>query len=289
MLTLEDSTRNIIYTKGLFAIPPEAFQFNWDILNRIFVSTLNKFERYCPLCKTLVTVGNNPTKMPDDCIYPKAVAFGNNSMIMPQTAAVDSQSWSYDRATKLLSVFTKTGSVSNIQVQYLAKRPSTILTTEMTPFQVFEDESLVNIQLDFVPNLETIYIAKGNSELTVTSRARCCATFEGDFGSAILDLNSLSLQVTQTDTSEGYIDISYDNKYPAYELISEDQDFFELWYAANILTSLGNIKAIVNLDEMPNSISADDLISQGKELMSQVIEGQKERQYWWKGYLGSKV
>lgn len=289
MLTLEDSTRNVIFTKGLFAIPVEAFQFNWEILNRIFTSTMAKFERYCPLCKTIETVGGNPTKMPDDCIYPKAVGFGSNSMIMPQTAAIEPQSWSYNRTTKMLSVFTNTGSVSNLKVQYLAKREKTFSSTEEPLFEVFEDDKFAEVQLSYVPDLESLTISKDGTLLLPSSRNRYCINFTGDNITATLDMTSLILKVEFLENTTGYIDISYDNKYPSYEDIGEDQDFFEMWYAANILSSLGNIKAIVNLDEMPNSVSADDLIGQGKELMSQVIEGQQERQYWWKGYLGSRV
>ena len=44
MLTLEQATYNVVFTKGLFSVPLEAFQFDWAILNRVFVSTFHKYD-----------------------------------------------------------------------------------------------------------------------------------------------------------------------------------------------------------------------------------------------------
>lgn len=289
MLTLEQATQNVIYTKGLFAIPVEAFQFNWDILNRVFVSTFHKYERFCPKLSTIQTGGGNPITMPEDCIYPRAIGFGNSLMIPPQTVAVDRQSWHYDRDTRQLSVFTHTGSSAPFQVQYLARYTPVDITPEVQPFEVFEGETEVEIELPNVPDPATLKISKGSSSLEIKSRDRHCWTFEGTLGTAELDLTSLTLKITQTDTTAGNIEISYTGKYQGFENIGEDEEFFETWYAANILSSLGNIKAIVRMDAMPNDINADGLISQGRELMNNVIEWQKEKQYWWRGYISARV
>jgi len=41
---------------------------------------------------------------------------------------------------------------------------------------------------------------------------------------------------------------------------------------------------------LPNSISADDLIGQGRELMRDVIDWQQSnKSHWWKGYISSRV
>lgn len=286
MISLEQTTNNIIFTKGLFAVPLEAFQFNWDILNRIFVSTFYKYERFCPLTKTIQTNGGSPLKMPDDCIYPRAIGFGNASMIMPQTATVESNNWTYDRATKILSVFTNTNSTSSFKVQYLARHPKVKEHTTIDDYEVFEDECHIEIQLTAVPDISTMSISKGSNTLEVKSRDRFFIHFEGSLGEADLDLSSLKLTIKQTDISAGYILVDYDNKYESFNCITEDLDFFETWYAANLLSSLGNIKAVVKIDAMPNDINADGLLSQGRDLMSIVIDWQKEKQYWWKGWSG---
>ena len=290
MLTLEQATKNVVTTKGLFAIPLEAFFFDWDVLNRVFVSTFKKYERYCPLRRTIQTNGGNPYQMPDDCIYPISIGFGNSSMIPPQTAPVDRQSWSYDRETKRLSVFTNTGSSAAFQVQYLARHGQVEVTPEIEPFEVFDGEETIEIALPSVPNPSSLKIAKGDSDLAIKTRERHSWTLEGSLGTATLDLNSLNLTVKQTDTSAGNIEVSYTSKYKAFDKIDEDDyDFFETWYAGNILTSLGNIKAIVRMDELPNNISADDLISQGKALLDDVKEWQQEKQFWYKGYISSRI
>lgn len=290
MITLEQTTQNVITTKGLFAIPVEAFCFNWDILNRIFVSTFKKYERFCPLRRTIQTFGGNPYKMPDDCIYPISIGFGNASMIPPQTAPVDRQSWSYNRETKLLSVFTNTGSSAAFQVQYLARHGHIEVTPEIEPFEVFDGEETVEIELPSIPNVSTLKISKGDSELAIKSRERHQWTLEGTLGTAVFDLTTRMLTITQTDTSAGSIDIAYTSQYKAFDKIAEDDiDFFETWYAGNILTSLGNIKAVVRMDELPNNISADDLIGQGQKLLEDVKDWQKEKQFWFRGFISSRI
>lgn len=289
MITLEETTRNVIFTKGLFAIPLDAFQFNWDILNRIFVSTFHKYERFCPKLNTLQTSGGNPITMPEDCIYPRSVGFGNQLMIAPQIVTVDSQSWSYDRQTRQLSVFTNTGSSAPFKVQYLARHEQVDITSNIEPMEVFDGETDIEIQLNEVPEVTTLEISKGDSTLKIKSRDRHCWTFEGTLGTAELNLTTLILSIKQTDTSEGYINVSYKGKYKAFDHYSEDLDFFETWYAANILSSLGNIKAIVRMEAMPNDINADNLLSQGERLYEDVKSYQDSKQFWFRGYMGSRV
>lgn len=289
MITLEETTMNVVTTKGLFAIPIEAFQFDWNILNRIFVSTFHKYERFCPQLKTLLTSGGNPTIMPDDCIYPRAVGFGNSSMIMPQTTTVDRQNWSYDRATKKLSVFTNTGTTSQFQVQYLAKHDYILAPVEVDPYETFEGEETVEIQLSTVPNPSTLEISKNGNGLELKTRSKEVWTFEGDLGTAEFNPTELTLTITQTDTSAGDIEISYENQYKAFDFMIDDLDFFETWYAANILSSLGNIKAVLKMDQLPNDINADDLLSQGKSLYEDVKEYQQQKQFWYMGYVSARV
>lgn len=289
MITLEQTTKNIIYTKGLFAIPVNAFQFDWSILNRIFVSTFRKYERFCPLLKTLQTGGGNPITMPEDCIYPRRVGFGNSQMIVPQNANVGSLNFSYDRQTRRLSVFTNTGSIASLQVQYLARYPQIDVEVNMDPYEVFEDEETVELQLTEVPEPSTFKVSKGSSTLEVKSRTRESWTLEGTLGTAELDLSSLILTIEQTDKTAGNIEVSYKGQYKAFDYMDEDLDFFETWYAANILSSLGNIKAILRVDEMPNNINADDLLSQGKSLYEDVKEWQQQKQFWFRGYASAGI
>lgn len=294
MLTFEQATQNVVTTKGLFAIPIEAFQFDWNRLYRIFVSTFHKYERYCPKIKTIQTNGGSPLKMPEDCIYPRAIGFGNSLMIPPQTVAVDRQNWSYDRESRLLSVFTNTSTTSSFKVQYLARYEQVDVQSDIEPIETFEDEEKLEVQLDLIPNVDTLTITKVTSDetLTLTCSKKCkeAIHFSGTLGSAILDLNTLILSICQEDTSAGTINIQYTGKYKAFNAIIDDEDFFETWYAANILSSLGNIKAILRMDILPNSISADDLIGQGRELMRDVIDWQQSnKSHWWKGYISSRV
>lgn len=298
MLTFEQVTQNVVTTKGLFAIPVEAFQFDWDKLYRIFVSTFHKYERYCPRVKTIQTNGGSPLTMPEDCIYPRAIGFGNALMIPPQSVAVDRQNWTYDRATRRLSVFTNTSSTSSFKVQYLARYEQIEAQSEIEPVEVYDDEERVEVQFDLVPNIDTLTITKvvesqeTTEEFTLSCVKRCKdkVCFEGSLGEAKLDMNSLILTIAQQETSAGTINISYTGKYKAFDVLIDDEDFFETWYAANILSSLGNIKAILRMDILPNSISADDLISQGRELMRDVIDWQQSnKSHWWKGYISARV
>lgn len=289
MITLEGTTQSIFYTKGLFSIPIQAFQFDWEKLNRIFLLTFHKYESFCPRLATLQTGGGNPIIMPEDCIYPRAIGFGNSLMIAPQSVCVQSNGWSYDRATRQLSVFTNTGSSASFKVQYLARYPQIEIVPNIDPYEVFDGEEEVSMQLPCVPDLATLQISKGASDLKLIKRDRDYAQFEGSLGAAILDMHSLELKISQEDTSAGVIDISCVGKYKGFDIIRDDEDFFVSWFAANILTSLGNIKAVLKLDEMPNDISADDLISQGKDLMSNVIEWQKEKSAWYRAYMGARV
>lgn len=290
MITLEQTTLNVIATKGLFAIPINAFQFDWDKLNTIFVSTFHKYERYCPRLKTLQNLGGNPVKMPDDCIYPRSIGFGNSSMIMPQTVAVGRQDWSYDRQTKMLSVFTNTGSSAQLKVQYLARHDHILAPVSIEPTEVFDGETEVEIQLETVPNPSTFKVTKGDSELHITSRTRECWTLEGTLGTAEFNLTELTLNITQTDTSAGFINIEYENKYKAFDFMTDDLDFFETWYAANILSSLGAIKAILKMDQLPNDINADSLLSEGRSLYEDVKRWQEaEKTFWWMGYPSART
>ena len=289
MLTLEQATYNVVFTKGLFSVDISAFQFDWAILNRIFVSTFHKYERFCPQLKTVQLNGGNPVKMPDDCLYPRAIGFGNPSMIPPQTVTVDRQSWSYNRQTNVLSVFTNTGSSAPFQVQYIARYSQIDVESDIPPFEVFDGETDIEIHLDNVPNPSTLKISKGESTLEITSRDRYCWKLSGTLGTAELDLTTLTLKIAQTDTTAGEINVAYTGNYKAFDFVTDDVEFFETWYAANILSSLGNIKAVLRVDAMPNDINADNLISQGKELQDRVLDFQKEKSAWWLGYISARV
>ena len=289
MLSLEQATKNVVYTKGLFSVPLEAFQFDWDKLNRIFVSTFHKYERFCPLLKTIQTSGGNPILMPEDCIYPRAIGFGNSSMITPQTVTVGSQDWQYNRETRRLSVFTNTGSSASVQVQYLAKHTPIDTDSDVDPVEVYEGDEEVVAQLNVVPELSTLQILYNGEDAKLTKRTRHKCEFEANWGTATLNLTSLELVAKFESATEGYLDVSFAGKYKAFDVAEDDVDFFENWYAANILSSLGNIKAVVRMEAMPNNINADELQSQGRALLEDVKQWQQEKQHWWKGYMGARV
>jgi len=290
MLTLEQSTLNVIETKGLDSIPLEAFQFNWRKLYNIFNSTFSKFERFCPQVKTIYTNGGNPLIMPDDCIYPRAIGFGNKLMIPPQTVAVDRQNWSYDRRTKELSVFTRTNTVSSFQVQYLAKYADIKQDDVYISYNTLSGESNITIELDLVPEQFSINISKDNVKFELCSKDFNHWYFETDLDKAILNLTTLEINFRLQDASESTISISYTPLYPAKESpMDESLDFFETWYAANILSSLGNIKSVLRMDQLPNDINADSLASQGKELLEDVKNYQKDKQFWFTGYISARI
>lgn len=290
MLTLEQSTANVVTTHGLFAIPLEAFQFDWDKLNRIFMSTFHKYELFCPKLKTIQTGGGNPITMPEDCIYPRAIGFGNSLMIPPQTVAVERQSWSYDRDTRQLCVFTKTASSAPFQVQYLARHSQVEQEVDDESFEIFSEDKEVEVQFSLMPDPSTLQISLGTDTLEIKSQTRDEIELEGTLGTATFNKHSLMLTLTLDGSKSGMLKVTYKSKYKGFDTVTEDDDdFFETWYAANILTSLGNIKAVLKLDEMPNSISADDLISQGRELMNRVVEWQHEKHAWFRGYISARI
>jgi hypothetical protein len=295
VLTLENSVKNVITTKGLFALPLEAFSFNWGRLNQIFTSTLHKFEKFCPIIRTIQTLGGNPIIMPEDCIMPRSVAFGNSLMIPPQAVPVENQSISYNRSTRQLSVFTNTGSSAPFKVQYLGKCIMETITYTEEPYTLFENDKEVEMELQAVPIPNSLSIVNGTNSLSIVSRTieDDIETWilEGTLGTAELNLSSLKLNITLADgiSPLGDINISYIGKYKGTEDLGDDSEFFETWLAGNILTSLGGIKLTARSDKMPNDISADDLKSQGLKLLDMVQDFQKEKSHWWAGLPNARV
>jgi hypothetical protein len=84
-----------------------------------------------------------------------------------------------------------------------------------------------------------------------------------------------------TDTDAEDINVSYTSKYEAVTDLQIGDEAFQTFFGADLLTSIGNIKAVTKFESLPADFTADGLIEVGKTLKEKVEQMKDDRSFWY--------
>ena len=278
MLTLEQATKDIILNNGLHVIPISVFSCNWRQLNQIFKNTVKRFQRFRPVIKEEVMPCNNITgTIIPTALQVKSVSFYSGNMIPSQCVPLNSDEYDFDPQTKKLLAI----GASNFLVRYCAEYTFEKVSIKEDTYYTLEDETDIEIELQSVPDLQTMSVEFGSFPFTAVKRSGDMIMFEGDAGKAVLMLNTLKMKFNIEMPEESEINISYKTQYEAVKELEVGDDFFYTWFGSEVLKSIGGIKLVTRFEDLPADVSADDLLGYGRELAQQVIDYQDRKSAWW--------
>lgn len=293
MITLEEAIENVVLQYGQQIIPLEAFSLDKLTIQNLLKYTLAEYQEFFPNIKTKTMYGNSApdsiTMHIPDCIgSPMSLRFGGYPKVTGLNARYDKPNWQWDFQTKTITTVMGGGpwivtyasdyGLSNLEVKEYV---STLRDEDELEFKIrgeFKGKSLV--------------ITRGQDKLSMkavdvyTKDGLTYAELEGSLGCGRICLNDLKCKLELDSTRNDQLEISYTTKYLGVKELTVQNQEFLIWFGSKLLTSIGSLKLMTQLDGMPFNIGVDDLRSRGLDLLNQVetdLKVQKQEFYNWTG------
>lgn len=294
MLLLEEAIRTAITSVGNQIIPLEAFSLDKDTIQQdMFIPALREYQEYFPNIKTkTITAGSTGSDivmhLPDCIGSPLSMRFGGYPNVPPLNSNYSKPDWSWDYQTK--TIHTVMGGGPWI-VTYAANYTLGMAQVYQT-YQTLKDEDEISFKLrgEFKGKSLKITRKKDNLSMKVidvyTKDGLTYGELQGSLGVGRVCLNDLRCKLELDSTRDDELIIEYMSKYKAVQELTFQNMEFMTWFASKLLTSIGSLKLMTQLDGMPFNISVDDLRTRGLELVNQVetqIKTQLGEFYSWTG------
>lgn len=294
MILLDEAIKTVITQYGQGLIPLEALSLDRDtIQNDMFIPALKEYQEYFPNVKTKTitagSTGNDIIMHIPDCIgSPMSLRFGGYPNVPSLNSNYQKPDWSWDFQTKTIHTVMGGGPwivtyAANYTLEFaqITEYYETLKSEDQIKFKIrgeFKGRSLkISRQIDHLEmKVVDVYTKDG---LTY-------GDLQGSLGSGRICLNDLSCELELDTTRNDVLVIEYTSKYKAIrELTLQDQEYIT-WFASKLLTSLGSLKLMTQLDGIPFQIGIDDLRTKGLELINQIetdLKIQKQAFYNWTG------
>lgn len=296
MLLLEEAIRTAVAQYGNTIIPLEAFSLDKDTIQQdMFLPALREYQEFFPNVKTKTisagATGSDIYMNIPDCIgSPMSLRFGGYPNVPSLNSRYEKPDWSWDFQTKTIHTVMGGGPwivtyAANYQVG-MAQVYETYTTLKD------EDEVSFKIRGEFKGKSLKITRKKDGLSMKVTDvytkDGLTYGELAGTLGTGRICLNDLRCKLELDSTRDDQLIIEYMSKYKAVQELTFQNQEFLLWFASKLLTSIGSLKLMTQMDGMPFNISIDDLRTRGLELVNQVetdLKVQKQEFYSW---IGSK-
>ena len=296
MLLLEEAIRTAVAQYGNTIIPLEAFSLDKDTIQQdMFLPALREYQEFFPNVKTKTisagATGSDIYMNIPDCIgSPMSLRFGGYPNVPSLNSRYEKPEWSWDFQTKTIHTVMGGGPwivtyAANYQVG-MAQVYETYTTLKD------EDEVSFKIRGEFKGKSLKITRKKDGLSMKVTDvytkDGLTYGELAGTLGTGRICLNDLRCKLELDSTRDDQLIIEYMSKYKAVQELTFQNQEFLLWFASKLLTSIGSLKLMTQMDGMPFNISIDDLRTRGLELVNQVetdLKVQKQEFYSW---IGSK-
>lgn len=296
MLLLEEAIRTAVAQYGNTIIPLEAFSLDKDTIQQdMFLPALREYQEFFPNVKTKTisagATGSDIYMNIPDCIgSPMSLRFGGYPNVPSLNSRYEKPDWSWDFQTKTIHTVMGGGPwivtyAANYQVG-MAQVYETYTTLKD------EDEVSFKIRGEFKGKSLKITRKKDGLFMKVTDvytkDGLTYGELAGTLGTGRICLNDLRCKLELDSTRDDQLIIEYMSKYKAVQELTFQNQEFLLWFASKLLTSIGSLKLMTQMDGMPFNISIDDLRTRGLELVNQVetdLKVQKQEFYSW---IGSK-
>lgn len=291
MITLEEAIQTAVLTYGQQIIPLEAFSLDKLTIQSMLKQTLMEYQEYFPNIKTKTMTGTSSvdavTMHIPDCIgSPLSVRFGGYPNVVGLNARYQKPNWQWDYHSKTIT--TVMGGGPWIITYASDYGLSNLEVTEYVQTLKDEDELEFKIKGEFKGKSLKITRSKDRLSMGVvdiyTRDGLTFAELEGSLGCGRICLNDLKCKVELDSTRDDQLEISYVTKYLGVKELSLQNQEFTIWFSSKLLTSIGSLKMMTQLDGMPFNIGIDDLRSKGLELIQQVesdLKVQKQEFYQW--------
>lgn len=295
MILLEEAIRTVVIQYGQQIIPLEAFYLDKDTIQRdMFIPALREYQEYFPNIKTKTlsanTLGSSDivVNLPDCIGSPLSMRFGGYPNVPSLNSRYDKPDWSWDFQTKTLHTVMGGGPWI---ITYAANYPVGIANIIET-YSTIRDEDQISFKLRGEFKGKSLEIKRKQDGLSMkcidvyTKDGITYGELEGPLGVGKVNLNDLSCELELDSTRDDQLIITYTTKYKAIENIDFQNQEFLVWFGSKLLTSIGSLKLMTQLEGLPFQISVDDLRTRGLELINQVetdLKIQKQEFYNWAG------
>ena len=290
MLLLEEAIERVVVGEGQQLIPLYAFSLDMLTIQNMFKSVLREYQEYFPNIKTKKLYGNSgiAVHIPDCIGSPQSFRFGGYPQVIGLNPRFEKPNWQWDYHTKTLTSVVGGGPwLVTYAADYTLKNcevKETINTLKG------EDELQFNLRAEFKGKSLTITRKTDGLSMKVVDiyekEGLTIAELQGNLGVGRVILNELKCEIELDTTRDDVLEISYISKYLGVEELTLQNQEFIIWFASRLLTSIGSLKLMTQLDGMPFNISVDDLRSRGIDLQNQVetdLKIQKQEFYMWTG------
>lgn len=293
MITLEELIDSATLTYGQQIIPIEAFFLDKLTIQSLLKQTLAEYQEFFPNVKTKTMYGSNGidtvTMKLADCIgSPMSLRFGGYPNVVGLNSRYEKPNWQWDFQTK--TIRTVMGGGPWI-VTYAADYGLKNLEVK-EEFQTLKGEDEIEFKIKGEFKGKSLVIRRRRDNLCMkivdvyTREGLTYGELEGPLGAGKVCLNDLRCKLELDSTRDDILDIEYTTKYLGVSELTLQNQEFTTWFASKLLTSIGSLKLMTQLDGIPFNISVDDLRSKGLELINQVetdIKVQKQEFYHWTG------
>lgn len=294
MILLDEAIKTVVTSFGNGLIPLEALSLDKDtIQNDMFVPSLREYQEYFPNVKTkTITAGSTGSDIimhiPDCIGSPMSLRFGGYPNVPPLNSNYNKPDWSWDFQTK--TIHTVMGGGPWI-VTYAANY--TLEFAQVTEFyQTIKDEDEIKFKIRGEFKGKSLKITRQTDKLDMkvvdiyTKDGLTYGDLQGSLGCGRVCLNDLRCELELDSTRNDNLIIEYISKYKAIQELDFQNMEFITWFASKLLTSIGSLKLMTQLDGIPFNIAIDDLRSKGLELLNQVetdLKVSKGEFYMWTG------
>lgn len=295
MITLEEAIENAVLTHGQQIIPLEAFSLDKLTIQSMLKQTLKEYQEYFPNVKNKTMNGTSSVAavtmhIPDAIGSPMSIRFGGYPKVVGLNSRYEKPNWQWDYHTKTITTVMGGGpwiityaadyGLTNLEVKEYFR---TLKGEEEIDFKIrgeFKGKSLVVTR-----NTDKLYMKTVD---TYTRDGLTYAELEGSLGTGTVCLDDLRCHLEIDSTRDDQLEISYITKYLGVKELDLQNWEFTTWFASKLLTSIGSLKLMTQLDGMPFNIGVDDLRSKGLELINQVETEIKVRQGEFYNWTGNK-
>jgi len=295
MLLLEEAIRTVVTSLGNQIIPLEAFSLDKDTIQQdMFLPTLREYQEYFPNIKTKTITANSlggsdiVINLPDCIGSPLSMRFGGYPNVPPLNSLYSKPDWSWDFQTKTLHTVMGGGPwILTYAANYTLENAQVIES-----FQTLKDEDEISFKIRGEFKGKSLKITRKKDKLSMKvvdvykKDGLTYGELEGQLGAGRICLNDLRCKLELDSTRDDELIIEYISKYKAIQELTFQNMEFLIWFASKLLTSIGSLKLMTQLDGMPFNIAIDDLRTRGLELVNQVetdLKVQKQEFYSWTG------
>lgn len=290
MLLLEEAIEKVVVSEGQQLIPLEAFSLDMLTIQNLFKYSLREYQEYFPNVKTKKLYGTSgiAVSIPDCIGSPMSFRFGGYPQVVGMNPRFEKPNWQWDYQTKTLTSVVGGGPWI---VTYASNY--TLENCEINDtYQTIDSEDQVSFKLRGAFKGKSLTITRQKDKLYMNTvdvfekEGFTIAELEGPLGTGRCTINDLTCELEIDAPRNDILDIHYTSKYLGVkELTFQNQEFL-IWFGSKLLTSIGSLKLMTQLEGMPFNISIDDLRSRGIELQNQVetdLKISKQEFFMWTG------